>query len=53
MGEGPTVIFDHSTNKMYVGEVFPVPCPKSFLNNSSVHLGQGLITFSCVEYFAS
>jgi hypothetical protein len=44
-GEGPTVIFDHSTNKMYVGEVSRVPFPKSFLNNSSVHLGQGLIKF--------
>jgi hypothetical protein len=44
-GEGPTVIFDHSTNKKYVGEVSPVPFPKSFLNNSSVHLGQGLIKF--------
>jgi hypothetical protein len=41
-GEGPTVIFD---NKMYVGEVSPVPFPKSFLNNNSVHLGQGLIKF--------
>jgi hypothetical protein len=41
-GEGPTVIFG---NKMYVGEVSPVPFPKSFLNDNSVHLGQGLIKF--------
>ncbi|KAF8197164.1 hypothetical protein K438DRAFT_729475 [Mycena galopus ATCC 62051] len=41
-GEGPTVIFDHSTNKMYVVGVSLVPFPCSFLNNSSVNLGQGL-----------
>jgi hypothetical protein len=44
-GEGPTVIFDNSTNKTYVGEVSPFPFPKFFLNNNSVHLGQGLIKF--------
>jgi hypothetical protein len=27
-GEGPTVIFDHSTNKMYVSEVSSVPFPQ-------------------------
>jgi hypothetical protein len=48
-GEGPTVIFDNSTNKMYVGEVSPVPFPKSFLNNNSVHMGQGLILFSVMN----
>ncbi|KAF8217377.1 ankyrin repeat-containing domain protein [Mycena galopus ATCC 62051] len=46
-GEGPTVIFDHSTNKMYADEVSPVPFLKSFLNNNSVHLGQGLEEVLC------
>jgi hypothetical protein len=50
-GEGPTVIFDHSTNKMYVGEAFPVPFPKSFLNNTSVNLGHGLIKFPVLPIF--
>jgi hypothetical protein len=48
-GEGPTVNIHNSTNKMYVGEVCPVPFPKSFLNNSSVHLGQGLIKFAMLN----
>jgi hypothetical protein len=50
-GEGPTVIFDHSTKKMYVCEVSPVPFAKSFLNKNSVHLGQGLITFPVLDIF--
>jgi hypothetical protein len=45
VGEAPTVIFDHSTNKRYVGEVFPVPFRKSFLNNNSVNPDPRLIKF--------
>jgi hypothetical protein len=53
MGEGPTVIFDNSTNKMYVGEISPVLFPKVLSQQQQCESGSRVNQISHVEYFSS
>jgi hypothetical protein len=52
-GGGPTVIFDHSTNKMYVGEVLSVSFPQVLSHQQQCSSGSRVNQVSCVEYFSS